>query len=216
MAAQSPALVTEPIVRKVRKVQARSRPEAEQLRMLAARMGQEAFWAHQEKMVALHAAWAERLGRPTAMLAMAAQAEGPDGVLPGNALRPGSTATVPATQDAAGGAAPATVPASTQPAPTSGPPQVVGDAEPPPEPPEAPEEPETGKPGDGTISTGATIMGFGAGSVVLGLGFWGLAEATGAQALIYPALFFGVTLGPILLVVGLVVLLIGLAIKASA
>jgi hypothetical protein len=59
-------------------------------------------------------------------------------------------------------------------------------------------------------------MGFGAGSVVLGLGFWGLMAATGVEGLLYPALFFGVTLGPILLLVGLVVLIVGLIIKASA
>ena len=90
-------------------------------------------------------------------------------------------------------------------------PSYAADGESPPE-----EAPEKDRPGSGTISTGATIMGFGAGSVVMGLGFWGLASATGAEGLLYPALFFGVTLGPILLVVGLVVLLVGLVIKAAA
>jgi hypothetical protein len=115
MAAQSPGLLTDPIVRKVRKIQARPRPEAEQLRALAARMGQEAFWAHQDKMAALHTAWAVRLGRPTGALAALAQAEGPDGVVSGGALRSGDDATVPA--DGSTPAA-ATVPAPvTQPAP---------------------------------------------------------------------------------------------------
>ena len=216
MAAQSPALVTEPMVRKVRKIQARPRPEAEQLRQLAARMGQDAFWAHQEKMAALHAAWARKLGRPTGMLAALAQAEGPDGVMPGSALRPGDAATVPANEPA--GAAPPTTPAPvTQPAPPQAAPApapspaTLGEV-----PPELPPREDPDQPGEGTISTGATIMGFGAGSVVLGLGFWGLASATGAEALLYAGVFFGVTLGPILLVVGLVVLLVGLVIKAAA
>jgi hypothetical protein len=208
MAAQSPALVTEPIVKKVRRIQARPRAEGEQLRLLAARMGQEAFWAHQEKMARLHAAWVERLGRTSPALLAVAQAEGPDGVLPGNALRSGDSATVPA--DAPAGTAPPPPAPVTQPAPPAPAPVAASELE-------APREQDAEEaPGEGTISTGATIMGFGAGSVVLGLGFWGLAAATGADALLYPALFFGVTLGPILLVVGLVTLLVGLIIKASA
>jgi hypothetical protein len=58
-------------------------------------------------------------------------------------------------------------------------------------------------------------MGFGLGSVALGLIFAGLAQLTATQALYIPALVLGVTIGPILLVVGLVIVLVGLAIRAS-
>ena len=61
MAAQSPALVTDPLIKKVRRIQAGPRSTSEQARLLAARMGQEAFWAHQEKMALLHEAWLTRI-----------------------------------------------------------------------------------------------------------------------------------------------------------
>jgi hypothetical protein len=156
MQAQSPVLVTDPLVRKVRRIQARPRTDAAQMRLLAARMGEEAFWAHQEKMALLHDAWLERLGESAALSA------------------------------------------------SYGPPPFAGVGPPP-----ARVRTEPHSPGKSTVNTGGIIMGFGAGSVVAGLIFWGLAEATAVEAFIYPALVLGVTIGPILLLVGLIVVIVG-------
>jgi hypothetical protein len=62
MAAQSPTLVVDPLVSKVRRIQAHPRSDAEEVRRMAARIGEEAFWAHQERIALLHDAWAQRLG----------------------------------------------------------------------------------------------------------------------------------------------------------
>ncbi|HEY0714296.1 MAG TPA: hypothetical protein VGF45_16560, partial [Polyangia bacterium] len=64
------------------------------------------------------------------------------------------------------------------------------------------------------LSTGGRIMGFGVGSIGVGVVFAGIAKA-GVDAAIWPALFFGVTLGPILVIVASLVLLAGLAIRAG-
>jgi hypothetical protein len=69
-------------------------------------------------------------------------------------------------------------------------------------------------PGSRTMGTGAIVMGFGLGSVVVGLIFAGLASATSASGLLIPALIFGATIGPILLVVGLVIVIVGLSMRA--
>jgi hypothetical protein len=67
MAAQSPSLVVDPLVRKVRRIEAHPRSDAEEARRFAARVGQEAFWAHQERLAMLHDAWATRLGTASAL-----------------------------------------------------------------------------------------------------------------------------------------------------
>jgi hypothetical protein len=146
MSAQSPSLVIDPIVRKVRRIEAHPRTDAEEARRLAARVGEEAFWESQERIERLHTAWLIRLG---------------------------STSGVSGTAD---------------------PPSTTGQK---------------------TLSAGGITMGLGLGSVILGLIFAGLSSATASHALIYPALFFGVTLGPILLVVGLLIVIIGAIIRAS-
>lgn len=143
MSAQSPALVIDPLVRKVRRIEAHPHDDAAQARVLAARIGQEAFWEHQQRVARLHEAWMIRLG-------------------PADAL------------------------ASASPA--------------------APPPPSRGK---STLGTGGIIMGFGLGSVVLGLILAGIASAASAPALYVPALIIGATVGPILLVVGLIVVLVG-------
>jgi hypothetical protein len=171
MSAQSPALVTDPLVQKVRRIEAHPRADAEGARILAARMGEQAFWAHQERIALLRDAWAMRLGLEAATASTT-------GV--GNAAASGTGQVDPEETD--GGAAASSQHGST--------------------------------PGSRTMGTGAIVMGFGLGSVVVGLIFAGLASATSASGLLIPALIFGATIGPILLVVGLVIVIVGLSMRA--
>ncbi|MGH7436736.1 MAG: hypothetical protein ACRENE_13770, partial [Polyangiaceae bacterium] len=67
MGAQSPALVTDPLVGKVRRIEASPRSDAEEARRMAAKIGESAFWAHQERLAVLHQAWAMRLGTARAL-----------------------------------------------------------------------------------------------------------------------------------------------------
>jgi hypothetical protein len=173
MAAQSPALVVDPLVRKVRRIEAHPRSDAEQTRRLAARVGEEAFWEHQERLALIHQAWQSRIGLADAVA---------------------SSTYVYMPRD-----------------PPAPPRRVDPSDVPPPDPCPKP----TTTPGQRTLSTGGTIMGFGLGSVGVGLVFAGLASATGATALWIPALVLGVTIGPILLVTGLIVVIVGVAMKAN-
>ena len=153
MSAQSPALVADPLVSKVRRIQAHPRSDAEEARRLAARVGEEAFWEHQDRLAVLHEAWMIRLG--TAQAANAAT----------------TAASVPST-----------------------------------EPPSSP--------GKNTVSTGGRMMGFGLGSVALGLIFAGIYAATQSIPIGITALVLGVTIGPILLVAGLIVVIVGAIMRA--
>jgi hypothetical protein len=148
MRAQSPALVTDPLVRKVRRIQARPRSGAAEERRLAAQIGEEAFWEHQKRMATLHDAWALRLAAYQAPQRAAASAP-------------------------------------------------------------AEEKPRNPHAGDRTISTGGYVMGFGFASVVVGLIFAGLASAFSAPGLYIPAVVLGITIGPILLIVGLIMVIVG-------
>ena len=58
-------------------------------------------------------------------------------------------------------------------------------------------------------------MGYGAASIGVGLVFAGLTAATNVEAFAVPALILGVTVGPILLVVGLLVVIVGAIIRAT-
>jgi hypothetical protein len=178
MAAQSPALVVDPLVRKVRRIEAHPRSDAEEARRLAARVGEETFWAHQERMTMLHEAWLTRLG-------------------PRSALASGALAS------------------STYVWPTSAPPptQTSDDTLIEPAPPPQPHLLPT--PGQRAMKAGGITMGFGLGSVALGLICAGIASAPALSGFIWPALILGVTIGPILLVVGLIILIVGAAIRAS-
>jgi hypothetical protein len=173
MGAQSPALVTDPLVSKVRRIEAHPRSDAEEARRLAARLGEQAFWAHQERLALLHDAWTQRLG---AVGAIASTGD----IAPAPIPSPSGSATAP------------------PPGATAVPPAQPGST-----------------PGLRTVKTGGIIMGFGLGSVALGLIFAGIASATSASGFIVPALFFGATVGPILLAGGLIVVIVGLAIHAS-
>lgn len=157
MAAQSPSLVTDPIVSKVRRIEAMPHSEAEQIRRISAKVGEEAFWKHQQHLASLYSGWQAKLQT-----------------------------------DQGANSAPAYPPpaASIQ-------------------------EPKE-EPGQWSLSKGGIIMGFGGGSVLLGLAFAGLAELTGAAAFYYPAVVLGITVGPILLIVGLVFVIVGLAQRAAA
>ena len=183
MAAQSPALVTDPLVRKVRRMEAR--PATEQSRLIAARMGEQAFWEHQEKLASIYEAWHDELGAEGVMIATAIGAPQPGGAVP-----------APPTSERA-------VSAQNAPAPRASPPPQSGSAE------------QHSSRKESTIRTGGIIMGFGAGSVLLGLLFWGLSSAGAGEAFSSLALVFGVTVGPILLITGLTVLIVGAAMSAD-
>jgi len=187
MRAQSPALVTDPLVRKVRRIQ--SRPMSEQSRLISARMGEEAFWAHQEKMQSIYETWLDELG-PEGVMRVTAGASGYLGVAP-----PGQAGAAQPSPPAAG-AAPAPRPGRFGPDPSHPPPKTPSGAR------------------ERTIKTGGVVLGFGAGSVLLGLLFFGLAAGE-ENALFYLGAFFGVTIGPILIIVGLIILLVGAFMSAS-
>jgi hypothetical protein len=157
MRAQSPALVTDPIVSKVRRIEAMPHSEAEQIRRLSARVGEEVFWKHQHHLAALHSGW----------LAQVQSGQGTNSAL---YPPPGTVVTAP----------------------------------------------EAEKPGDWSLSRGGIIMGFGGGSVLLGLALVGLSNSAGTGALFWSGLILGATIGPILLIIGLIFLIVGLVQRASA
>jgi hypothetical protein len=180
MRAQSPALVVDPIVSKVERLHARPRTDAEQIRLLSAKMGEEVFWAHQEKLAALHDAWTIRLSNDPRRPQIAG------GWATGAPPAPGATAAPVATGGYATGYPIPLEPGPVRPAP-----------------------------GASTVAAGRNILGASALSLVLGLAFWQAAEVTAADAFLFPAVVLGITVGPILLVVGLLVLLVGAAMQAS-
>ena len=161
LAAQSPALTIDPYVRRVRKIEARRQTPSEGTRRLAARVGQEAFWQHQERLAAIATRWRQQLA-----------------------------------QNQGSAPAPTPAPAATTPAPAK------------------PEEAR--KPGSAQLRVGGWMMGLGGGSVALGLIFAGINSIANTSAFTTPALIFGVTIGPILLILGLIVILAGLLIRAGS
>ena len=174
MQAQSPALTIDPYVQRVRKIEARPHSEDEQARLLAARIGEEAFWQHQQRLAGLSARWQQRLAQAS----------------------PPSTPATPSTP----GAPRTAIPSPGRPTPAATP---------------RPQE-EGASRGRRVVGTGGRIMGFGAGSVGLGLVFAGLGKLFATEALLAPTLIFGVTVGPILLVVGLLVVIVGGLMMAAA
>jgi hypothetical protein len=176
MAAQSPSLVVDPLVRKVRRIEAHPRTDAEESRRLAARIGEDAFWAHQERITLLHEAWATRLGSASALASN-------DYVWPSSAPPAGAAHAVYQNDP----------------------------SEPLPPPAPGPAKPSSGK---RVMGTGGIVMGFGLGSVALGLICAGISAATSTSALVIPALILGVTIGPILLVAGLIVVIVGAIMRA--
>ena len=170
MSAQPPGLVIDPLISKVRRIEAHPRSNEEESRRMAARVGEQAFWEHQARVALLHQAWTTRLGPAGVRASMTTAGHlGSGGVL--------------ATTTAAAGTI-----YYPEPKPSAG---------------------------SRTVSSGGIIMGFGLGSVLLGLIFAGLASATATDALYIPAVVLGVTVGPILLVVGLIVVIVGAIIKAT-
>jgi hypothetical protein len=179
MAAQSPSLVLDPLVHKVRRIQAHPRSDAEQTRRLAARVGEEAFWAHQERIALLRDAWTTRLGSASALATNGYVWPSPTPpVATAHAIDPGDYNEA--------------FPPGSQPPPH-----------------------RTSTPGQRTMGTGGVIMGFGLGSVAVGLILGGIAAATSASGFVIPALILGVTIGPILLVAGLIVVIVGAVMKAN-
>jgi hypothetical protein len=144
-------------VKKVRRIQARSQRDDEHARVMAARMGERAFWEHQRRLAELHGRWQRQLARAPAWT--------PPGSKPSSA-----PASAPAGKPARAGAAPSR--------------------------------------GHAIVSSGGWIMGFGAMSIGAGLLFAGLYSA-GLDFAVYPALVLGVTVGPIALVIGLLVVIVG-------
>jgi hypothetical protein len=189
MGAQSPSLVTDPLVSKVRRIEASPRSDAEEARRMAARVGENAFWAHQERLAVLHQAWAMRLGKARALAS--------------NDVAIGAADTAPSASDSA--LPPPAPSASASPIAPSPP------ASPASGPPAAP-HPTTG---GTTMKAGGIIMGFGAASVVVGLILAGINGGfTAGTALGMASLVLGVTVGPILLAVGLIVVIVGAIIHA--
>jgi hypothetical protein len=193
MAAQSPGLVTGPLVDKVRRVEAHLRSDAEEARRMSARLGEQAFWTHQEHLAMLHDAWARRLGTATAIASTGDVAPAPNPASAHDAdSAPAASPAAAASPGAAASTAAAASPAAAAP-------------------------PAAPAPGTRTMKVGGIMMGFGAGSVALGL----ILAASGggfssSTALGLAGLVFAVTIGPILLVVGLITLLVGLAIYAAS
>jgi hypothetical protein len=216
MKAQSPALVIDKYVQKVRRIEARgpAAASADNARVLAARIGEEAFWAHQQRLIKLAGAWERKLAqvgpaRPVAVAADAPPAQPP--------FAPPVADAPPAPPAPLPGAAEAPPPAAAAP-PTAVPPP-VRPAPPPvaPAPPLAPGPALAPGPttGQKTLSAGGHVMGFGALSVGVGLIFAGVAHVTNLEVFAWPALVLGVTVGPILLVVGLLVVIVGAIIRAA-
>jgi len=154
MRAQSPALVTDPIVSKVRKLEALPNSEAEQIRRISAKVGEETFWKHQQHLASLYSGWQAKLQTDQGTNA---------------AMYP--------------------------------PPGTVVKA------------PEAEKPGEWAMTRGGIIMGFGGGSVILGLLMAGLAASE--SSVWWAGIVLGVTIGPILLLIGLIFLIVGLAQRAA-
>lgn len=154
MRAQSPALVTDPIVSKVRRLEALPHSEAEQIRRISAKVGEEAFWKHQQHLASLYSGWHAKL--QTDQGANAAMYPPPGAVL----------------------------------------------------------TPE--KPGEWALTKGGIIMGFGGGSVLLGLALAGIGDAVMHSGLYWTGIVLGVTIGPILLTIGLIFVIVGLVQRASA
>ena len=192
MGAQSPSLVTDPLVSKVRRVEASPRSDAEEARRMAAKIGENAFWAHQERLAVLHQAWAMRLGTARALASNDVAVTG------------GAPDTAPSASDSALPPPPAPSASASAAAPL--PPEAFRTG-PPPQP----------RPAAGvtTMKAGGIIMGFGAASVVVGLILAGINGGFSAgTALGMASLIFGVTVGPILLAVGLIVVIVGVIIHA--
>jgi hypothetical protein len=207
MQAQSPALVIDPYVRKVRRIQARDPASlaADSSRLAAARIGEEAFWAYQERLAKLAVAWERKLAVADAA-APATAPPHPASAPPLQPYEPLPSATPPP-------AAPSAIPPPATPAPP-GQPQANQLKQPPagPKPPPLPGQP-TG--GQKTLTMGGHIMGYGLGSIGVGLLFAGLYQLTSVSAFVYPAVVLGVTVGPVLLVIGLLVVIVGAIIRAT-
>jgi hypothetical protein len=201
MQAQSPALVIDPYVRKVRRIQARDPATlaADSSRLAAARIGEEAFWAHQERLAKLAVAWERKLAL--------ADAGAPATAAP----HPASAPPPPEPYEPPPSATPSAMPPSATPPPA----KQIGDSQSPtgPKPPPQPAHQPTS--GQKTLTAGGHIMGYGLGSIGVGILFAGLFSLTHVVAFAWPALILGITVGPILLVIGLLVVIIGAIIRAT-
>lgn len=223
MKAQSPALVIDPYVKKVRKIEARGAraAAADTARLMAARIGEEAFWAHQERMAQLAAAWEVKLGRAggagSTSAAVVASLLGAPGAALGGPGTPAPTTEPPAPAASSSTSTPMAVspPAAGPPVTKVVAPSKVQPVSPTPGHPAKPPALATQTPGDATVSVGAQMMGYGGASVGVGLIFAGLYKLTAAEAFLWPALIMGVTVGPILLVIGLLVIIVGALMRLS-
>jgi len=78
-----------------------------------------------------------------------------------------------------------------------------------------PREPTPEEKAEHTINAGLIVMGIGAGSLLLG-GIAYLISTAGASGFGYVAAVLGVTIGPLLLIAGLIVLIVGAVMSANA
>lgn len=157
MSAQNPALVLDPPVQKVRKIQAHPRTDAEQERILVTRVGEKAFWEFQQRSLQAVAQWDQiYAARPALYL----------------------------------GALEETYPA--------------------PPPKSTPQERK-----DHTIRDGLIVMGVGLGTMALGGLFYLFSAGGSVSWATGTAVVLGVTVGPMILLAGLIVLIVGLAMSGN-
>lgn len=161
---QSPSLVIDEYTEKCKKTLERSGSNEEILRRTTARLGDEATWAVQERLLAAHARWKVALGQPTT----------------------DATPTPPAPPEP-GQAQP-------QPQPWQSDPQVTRVQGPPP--------PPVDNGAEGLVTAGAVMLGISGALVGLGVGLLFAVTIAGAIVL---------TVAGVLLLIGLIVLIVGLA-----
>ncbi len=177
MRAQNPALLMDPYVKKSRRIQANPGTPEDQQRMVMAKIGEEAFWAFQERSVGYVGAWDRAYAaRPREYLAGVAQVYPDDGGGVGE-----SDGTIVEDEWA----------------------KSEGRVEDP------LEKPMT------ILKGGLGAMGIGVGTMAAGGLFYLLGAATGAATggagaiFLVPAVILGITVGPIIVAIGLLATLVG-------
>jgi hypothetical protein len=215
---QNPSLLIDPCLKKVRAIQANAERDAQREREATSKKAAGAFWELEQRLAGHVREWDRIYSvRPRTDLTRLesiypggpwlAQAEP---VKSANDAAPLSPPPPPPPEEARETPEP---PPGEESAETPGPPP----NRPPalePHPDERVESQDRAQRPRETMATGGKIMGFGLGSVALGGVFYALAAVAGTgsgvgSVLVWPALVFGVTVGPILLAIGLIVVIVG-------
>jgi hypothetical protein len=203
--AQNPSLLIDPCLKKVRTLQANASRDAAREREELGKARASAFWEAEQRLAGHVREWDRIYGARTrsdlarieavypATGGLVAQAEPP---VPSKDLDLSPPPPPPPTD---------ALPALPEPAFAP---------EPPPHPDQEPEASDRTRRPWNVLTAGGKIMGYGLGTAALGGIFYGLAALTsgasvGSSIFIYPAVVLGVTVGPLLLAIGLVVVIIG-------